>query len=312
MPLGEAIKQDFRILGAVVAETPGIPTLELPAECCFCLKVIAQTAGTDPRLNDKSSAIFFLDPDAYSGAVLKLEKYVNGAWAEVATLNNDTYGKFQALAFPPNAVDEKVIGYLIDWRIVLNAGGSFGEGKYRVKCTKTPLFGSPVTEYWKHEWYLWAYTVYRVQETVRVEFWQNGKKGDPKDDRRKLDFGTLNWYSQIRLPNSRFGYDTGEYTDNYVGYQNGYEQWLSNKQVGQYTLKVGACPNCMHRYLRLELLMGENIRITDYTAENPTEHVNKEVKRKTNYDPRWNNGTKMAAVELKFEDLYQNHENKRQ
>jgi hypothetical protein len=310
MPIGEAIKQDFKIIGNSNPETPSIPVLELPADCCECNYVVADTSSNDEMINDKSSVIFFV-PDSFSAAVMKLEKRVAGVWTEVATLNNTTYGAYLAYGTFTNQFDEKAIGYVINWRSVLLAVG-LGEGNYRVKCTLTPVFGSTVVKYWQFEWDLWRYTIYRVQETVRVEFWQNGLKGDPDNDLKRRDFGTLNWYNQIRLPESRFGLDAGTFTRDYTRYQNGLQEWLQDEQVEEYTLQVGLTTNLFHKYLRIDMMQADKIQITDYTAANSTRHINKLVRPKSNYEPRWNTGTQKASVEIRFEQMYQNLRNKRQ
>jgi hypothetical protein len=311
MPIGEAIKQDFRILTNSNPETPSIPVLDLHEPCCECNYVVAESVFTSDLNNDKSGEIFFVS-DAFSNAVMKLEKEINHVWTEVATLNNTTYGTYLAYGSFTNQFDEKPTGYVINWRSVLVAGGSFGEGRYRIKCTLTPLFGSPVIKYSRFEWDLRAYTPYRVQETVRVEFWQNGLKGDPTSDLRKRDFGTLNWYNQIRLANSRFGKDIGTFTRESVRYQNGLDQWLEDFQVEEYILNVGQSTNVFHRYLRIDMMQADKIQITDYTAANPTEHINRLVKPNSNYEPRWNVGSKKASVEIRFKQMYQNLQNRRQ
>jgi hypothetical protein len=314
MPLGEAQYECFKL----IANNPIDPEseLDLPkfsaTSCCYDLPVYAELIYTKDFNNDKSSVIWFYD-NAFSDSLLELEKYVNGVWTKQADLNNNTYGTYYAFGFFENNQNEKAVGFLIDWALVLSG---LGIGKYRVKTVETNIFGT--TNKYSLEWSLKAYNLNIVDKTTRISWWMNGITGDSSNDKRTRDFGALNWFNEIRLNNSLFWSKTSEYEKEYVQYQNGQKVWLKDERTRSYKFELNAAPNYIHELLSGETFQADTIMITDYNSNNPAllqdcnpELLEKFVKLSSSYEPKWAFGSKYASVELTFLNEYQNFIRKR-
>jgi hypothetical protein len=309
--IGEAIKEDFLIIKSKVISPRSVGNVVYDAEnpvpeCCFELTVLAELVYTSAYFNDKTAFSFDWN-NGFSTAVMVLQKSVNGSWVNKATLTDYALGTYYAFGFYTTIYSEKKIGFLLDWASVLSG---FDEGIYRVKCTGTPIIGDPVIVY-SPNYSLLKYTTHRADATVRIEWWKNGNAGNQYDDSLKTDFGTLNWYNQIRLYDSKFGNDTSTFERTYIKYQNGKKTWTNDQQIEEYVLKTGRFNNELHRFIKIDILQADEIRVTDYNSENANEHIDRWVIPSSNYEPRWLDGSKFAPVEVKFQQLYQNHEHKR-
>jgi hypothetical protein len=315
MPIyGQSTKADFLLIKDNPTPETKLSFTQNESGCCFVLPVFAETVFTSDFYNDKFCPLFFWNR-GFSTADLWLQKYVNGVWVDTVELNIDDWTETN-LAYDPsvfgffeNIYNEKAIGYQLSWRLVLT-DSNLGAGTYRIKSTGTAIFGGTVSKY-SLEFCLQEYTQPRADETVRIEWWLNGNIGNPDDDQLKRDYGTLNWYNQIRLPGSRFGYDTSQFEREFVKYQNGKEVWLTDKQIEEYILKTGYFDRATHRYIKIDILQADDIRITDYNIQNPTPNQNKFVIVNGNYEPVWQPGTLYAPVEIKFQQAYQNLNHKR-
>jgi hypothetical protein len=314
MPLGEAIFENFKI----IATNPTTPNsvLDLPkfsaSSCCYDLPVFAELIFTKDFNNDKSSVIWFYS-EAFSDSLLELEQYINGTWTKVADLNDATYGTYYAFGFFINNQQEKAVGFEIDWKLVLSG---LGVGKYRVKTVETNIFGT--TNKYSLEWTLKAYSSEIVNETTRISWWISGLTGDSSNDQVKRDFGDLDWFNEIRLPNSLFWSKTSEYEKEYVQYQNGQSKWIKDERTRSYKFELNAAPNYIHELLSGETFQADTIMITDYNSNNPAmdkdcnpELVEKFVKLSSSYEPSWHMNSKYASVELTFINEYQNFVRKR-
>jgi hypothetical protein len=307
MPLGEAISQDFKI----IKNNPTDPTstLDLPkstvSDCCFYLPVLAELVVTSEYNNDKSSVIWFYD-NGYTGAAMELEQLVSGTWTKIADLIDDTYGTFYDYGFFTNDNTEKAMGYLIDWNLMLVA---FGQGKYRVKTVETGILGN--TNKYSLEWCLWTHTPDRAEGTVRIDWWLNGILGDSENDRLTRDFGALDWFNEIRLPSAYFGDTTSTYEKEYIRYQNGNQVWIKDERKREYRLEIGRIPNYLHELLSGEVFQADATSLTDFNINNAVQNIDTYIKLSSDYAPRWNTNTKLASVELSFENQYQNFVRKR-
>lgn len=306
MPLGECISENFK----VIRNNPTDPDneLDLPkssnSDCCFTLPVLAEIVVTSPYNNDKSSVIWFYD-NAFSGAVMELEKYVSGAWTKVDDLDNTDNGTYYAYGFFTNDLNEKAMGYQIDWQKVLVL---HGDGSYRVKTVETNIFGT--TNKYSLEWCLRTYTPDRANGTIRFDWWLNGICGDSNNDQRIRDFGSLNWFNEIRLE-GWFGLNSSEYEKNYVRYQNGQQVWIKDERTQNYACDIGRVPNYVHELLSGEVFQADYITVTDYNTENPTTHIDRAIKLTSSYEPNWYKFSKYAFVNLTFTNEYKNFVRKR-
>jgi len=160
-------------------------------------------------------------------------------------------------------------------------------------------------EYCLQEW-----TADREEGTVKIEWRMNGQVGNPLNDAKKRDFGTQNRYNQIRLK-GEFGFETLPFEREYVKYRDGKKVWLSNSFFKQYTLDLAPYENNVLTLLSYDMMLGDEIKITDFNRYNPTANVQVQVIPASNFEPQWNWDNKKAAVELKFDQLYQNAVHKR-
>lgn len=302
---GHAIKENF----VLIKENPNptaLPSLSVAtSECCVFLNVLAETSYTNDLYNDKTDFTKFFN-NGFASAVIVLEKYTT-AWNTVATLNNNTYGTFSAFGFYDTIYTEKAIGFLLDWRLVKAA---FGEGVYRMKCTGTTLLSTTVDKY-SFEFNLLTYTQDRADNTVRVEAWLNGNIGDPEDDTKKRDFGTINRYTQFRIPGAKFGFDEANVERKFIKYQTGKKIWTEDLEWDTYTLRTNLLSYEVRRFIKYDLMKGSEIRITDYNTVNSSEHINRYVIPNGTIKTNYNDFIKNASLEIKFDQYYQNNEKKR-
>jgi len=317
MPIvrGTIVRQNFDLIRSnpviVSFDSLTVPLYEpvmAVNDCCISLPALAEASFTSDYFNDKHRVKFFWN-NAFTTAVMKLQKYnfSTAAWADVATLTDNTYGTNYALGFYNTIYSEQMQGYEIDWALVLAASG---EGGYRVISTGTTITSATVVKY-SLEFDLKTYTPARAEGTVRVEWWLNGNIGNPETDLVKQDLGTLNWYNQLRFPNSKFGNDEAEVTREFVRYQSGKQVWTKNEAVETYTLRMMRFSNVIRRFILYDMMNGDELRITDFNSDNATTHVDRYVKPKGGFNPVYIDGVTNAPVELKFEQLYQNNIHKR-
>lgn len=310
MPIinGTAQKQKF----CQIKDSPDTPSpidivqIDAPNTCCFSLPALAQLVITDPLKTDYHFEAFLWN-NAYTGAVMKLESFEGGVWVDKANLTDNTLGTFYDFGYYFTMHNENTMGFLIDWSLVLNA---YGAGRYRLKCTGTQINASTVDRY-SLDFCLEEYTPVRAERTVRISYWYNGNKGSIISDKDRRDYGSLDLFSQIRLPECVFGNDTSsEHEKTFVKYQNGKIIPIEDSQIEEYTLRTGLLPTALHRYLKINILQGGAVSITDYNADNPTPHSNKYVEWIGAYEPTYTEGVLKSFVELTFQQSYQNFNHK--
>lgn len=302
---GHAIKENFVLIKENPSPSAVPSTSVATSECCVFLNVLAETSFTNDLYNDKTSYVGFFN-NGFASAAMVLEKYTT-SWATAAALTNNTYGTFYAFGFYDTIYTEKAIGYQLDWRLVKAA---FGEGVYRIKCTGTTLLSATVDKY-SMEFNLLTYSQDRADNTVRVEAWLNGNIGDPLNDAVKRDFGTINWYTQFRIPGAKFGFDEANVERKFIKYQNGKKIWTEDLEWDTYTLKINPLPYEVRRFIKYDLMKGSEIRITDYNTINAVEHINRYVIPNGATKIDYNDFVKNAPLEIKFDQYYQNNEKKR-
>jgi hypothetical protein len=304
---GQAIKQDFLILSKQIEpETPITDKSGNDNGCCFILPALAELTITSDLKNDKHSVIWFFN-QLFTTALMTLQKYENGVFSDIDELDSNTYGFFYDFGFFENKYGEKAIGYLIDWQKVL---ATQGEGDYRVKIEATPTFGADFEDY-SFDFCLKQYLNHRADYTTRISWKRNGQYGDEKNDEKKIDFGMLDWYNQLRLPNSFFGRPTEEQEKTYTKYESGAEIWTGDKRIEKYAFTGILYPSFLHRFIQRNITSGDNILITDYNIRNPNTFVDKKVVYESSYEPKWNNDVDRATIELTFKQEFQNLVRKR-
>lgn len=304
---GQAIKQDIYILRPTVPDSPTMQEVVNATGCSFELPALAELDPTDDHFNDKHSVIWFFG-ELFSDIKIYLQKKSGSTWNDVTELTDDTYGTMYDFGFFVNKFSESAIGYLIEWTKVLNEEGV---GSYRVRVTGTQSIGDFEDQY-SFEFALKAYTSSRADRTVRVEWNRSGCLGNRLKDEKIDDYGILDWYNQIRIPNSIFGFDTSEPTKNYVRYPNGSNVWLGDSQIEELTWNIYALPSYIHRFIQIDIMQAGKQTFTDYNKLAPTQNVDREVVSTSGYKPDWIVGTINANVILTFKPYFENLTHKRE
>lgn len=310
MKLGECITATFTLL----KDNPSTTTVSIDVpkssveDCCFQLPVLAKAGGTTYE-NDKSSWIWWAS-NGINAVTLLLQKEISGTWTTQATLTDNTYGTNQAYGDIINDRNESLFGYILDWELVLAA---FDTGLYRLKTEENTVLGDTVNRY-SFDWCLSEYTDYRADETVRIDWYNHGIIGDYDNDSNTLDYASLNWFNQLRLPDSLFGKPKANYSSEYTQYANGERIWTSKTKVDEFSLTLGRYPAYLHTYIQDRLLMSDSLSITNYNANAAINYQDKEIRvpDALEYDPQWIDDSKLSDyVTLLFNSLYENHKQKR-
>jgi hypothetical protein len=296
---GETAIQYFGTLSKTssLLDSPLLPESRLD-DCCedFKIKVLAKN-GANELENDYTT---FLDycTTTTTAAVYKLYKDN----VLVATISGANYGTTYAFGFKPNYV-----GYKLEWYKVLSA---FGEGVYKVGIFTTDAVLGNITKY-SNEFCLLEYRPDRAEQTVVIEWVQNGTLGSIDDDKIKFNYLQQNWTNQIRLP-GYFGYPETSYKKEEVQYSNGVREWTFDEQEPIYKLKIKRIPSNIHKILQLNVIQSDRATITDYNSNNADSYIKKEVIFESEYKPRWKPlMSKLADVELSCRQRYNNYKKHR-
>jgi hypothetical protein len=305
---GEAIFDIFFL----IKETPGggqdipVPRPRL-RDCCsdFSLRVLADTEDSDQFKNDTNGFLWWFD-DVIDAAALKLQKFQDGEFADIAELNDDTFGKAFLYKFFTNSQGEKFVGYQIKWRNVL---AEIGEGSYRVACETSSILGE--TTLYSPDYCLNKFTPERAEGTIKIEYYNSRQQGLSDNDEKFKDFGDLNWYDSMRLP-GYFGFPSADYQKDYVKYQNGQQVWVQDEQEPEFLLKIRTAPYFVHEKMRTDVMQADRILITDYNSKNPGRFIQKKVQCTSGYAPDWRKlKSRLAPVELTFKQEFNNLKKKR-
>jgi hypothetical protein len=281
--------------------TETIVTSHVTTDCCSDLvwRVLADADSTLDLKNDKTSFLQWFNKDAINTAVVKL---VKPDLTEVTLTASTLYGTPYDYGFKTNSKNEKLVGYLIDWHLILLA---FGDGIYSIKFYVTTIFGGAKTITEK-SYCLKQYTEARADGTVRVEYNQKGMLGDSKIDELLRDYADLTWYQQHRF-DGVFHYTNSTYKSEDIQYKNGQLVTVEDEQSAEFSLKLKGIPSFKHDILRTDILMADETLITDYNIRNFDNYFKKSVKKSGSYDPKWYPlQSDIAPVELKFKQAFNN------
>ena len=289
-----------------IDEVPIVVTAE-QLDCCGDLiwKVLASTTDSDELKNDVNNFIWWFNKDAVSTAILTL---VNSAGTSYTLTGSTLYGTpydygFQIIpGVTKNGYGESAVGYKIDWRKVLTL---LGEDSYYIKCSVTTIFGGATFKV-SDSYCLKKYTEARANGTVRAEYYLNGLLGSNENDKKKRDYLSSNWYNQHRF-DGVFHFTNSTYKINEVQFTNGKTEPVEFEQEPEFILKLKRIPAFKHNVLRTDILMADEILITDYNSHNIDTYYKKEVKPIGSYDPKFFAlRSKLGSIELKFKQKYSN------
>lgn len=294
MPTGQRTKALFFLV-------PSGDETALPAfctdnkyDCNFVLPLYADDSGDD--LKNGKFSVLIMPPEWTSAIVFVLQKYVGSAWVDQATITDDTYGEYYA----QGDIEAKPLysGVVIYGSLLLAA---LGEGDYRIETTQTNPLGEHVSysrTFCLQEWNC------RLDNLVRLEWYCNAKFGDIDNDKASLDFKGVNWYFQLMIPQSFFGYPTSEYEEETIQYTNGQFEKVKSIQTEKYTLKLGSIPAWLHNVIKTLAMQNDSLIITDYSSNNPQEIIQKSVRISSGYEPRYKTGHKCAPVTLELTPVW--------
>lgn len=296
---GEAYKKTFTVIKQGIPENPTLSYLDsISRRCCFKLPVVADEASSDDYKND-STSFFFGYSDIVNDADLHL---FNGDDEDLGSLFGSGYGTEYAYGFHEDG-GKTYIGYLINWKNVLD---DIGEGKYYVKCIADLITGGTYEET-SFTYCLYQFAAYRVEWTVRIDFYHNGLIGNRDIDTDFVSYKDLNWFNSIRIPNAIILDETSEYEIEEVQYTNGQYEDARNEQTVLYRIEVASVPNWLHRYLKIDVLQSDNMYVTDYSTNNPLKpFVNKNLKMRGNYTPNWIEMAQQSSVNVQLTPKFNN------
>lgn len=269
--------------------------------CCsdFVWRVLADSASNDEFKNDVNSFLYWFNKDAITTAKLYLVYDTN---ISVLLENNNDYGTPFDYGFKTNGQNEKLVGYKLEWKKVLE---DLGEKVYYIRCDVTDIFGS-TTQLKSESYCLKQYTQKKADQTVKIEYYLNGILGVNENDESKRDLVDLNWYNSHRFEGN-FIYSGSTYKTDYIQYESGQRQFIEDEQEIEYTLTLKPIPAFKHDILRTDILMADSVLITDYNTRNIDSYVKKKVIKNSEYAPKfYPMNSKLGSVEVKFKQEFNN------
>lgn len=303
---GQAIKQDIYVLRPSSNISNPIQSQSGNNGCIFELPALAEYEPTDDHFNDIHAPIWFFD-DLFSDVKIYLQKK-SIEWVDLVELTDNTYGTFYPYGFFVNKFGNSAIGYLIEWTKVLNENGP---GSYRIRVSGEKSIGTfdGLTSF---EFSLKSYTADRADKTVRVQWNRSGVLGNRLKDSDVDDYGQLNWLNQLRVPNSMFGFDISDFTEEYVRYPNGENEWIGDSQIEELKWDIYLLPNYIHRFIKVDIMQSGKVMFTDYNKLAPTQTIDRICVPTSGYKPEWIVGVITANVSTTWKPYYENLTHKRE
>lgn len=273
-----------------------LPIKEQAGECEYALPAIAEIGSiTNDLFNDYHRFIAFF-PSIVTTATAKLLK------PDGTEVNIGSYGTVTTLGYFTNSLNQKPFTVYIDWNAVLN---DLGIGCYRIILRG--VFGSTTITEKSFLFNLQAYSTEVIDETVRIEWTLTGKLGSYKREEEQRDFDSQEFRNCLRLPSAYFGEDSSDSEFESVRYQNGQKLFTTQNRKTKYILKTGFYPYAIHKFIKFDMLMGEQVEVTDFNIANPTIHTRTRVGNFGEYAPEWNIWDDVARVEIECDSEFDNH-----
>ena len=241
-----------KIFGARAVKVPqAAPAKEEFCPCDFTCNfrelVFADPSGTEPHKRDFTD---FLTRKISASDTVEIQLWKAGA--QVAVLNDDTYGTFyNGFAAQPNYV-----GFLLNWSKVFTA---FSGGTYQVKIATTILGQS--STFVSRLFSLNMFDERLANDTIKLESYQTGNIIASEFDYTDLLDG--GWYSSIRLPGVFRQVAPQVEVDDYINtaYQNVQNR---TKVFKEYEAQFRSVPESIQDVIISKDIIGNSILITDY------------------------------------------------
>ncbi len=300
--LGNYLKSQDVYLLPTNPITETVTPVELTSNVCGSdevWNVLADENSNDVLKNDVNRFIRGYDKISFISAKVFLVECDN---TEHDLTANTDYGTPYDFGFKENGLNQKLVGYEIEWKKVLE---DLGEQAYRIRFDTETIFGQINSEF-DDVYCLKQYTDFRAEGTVRAEYYISGILGLNNDDTKYKDLADLNWYNSHRF-NGIFYYNESPYTTDEIQYQNGLRQSVSDSQEPSYTLDLMPIVYFKHDVFRTDIMMADQILITDYNSKNIQSYYKKNVRKDSSYTPIPHiKLSKLASVKLKFKQGYNN------
>lgn len=305
MPIiSESFFEDFELLKSkeVVLD---LSMIGRSNECEFKLPVFAYTTDTSDTYRNDFTAPLLMLSNRYSSPELYLEELQGDCtWLELAQLNDNTYGTYYPIASKPYW-----IGYKLEWHEVFTLHGA---GCYRIRAEYTDTINATINVEYSYQYDLKEFTEGFADKTIKFTYQINGGIiGNPNDDSSVIDYETVIWEREVRLPYSFTGFETSEYTREYVKYKTGAQVWTKDDQVESIVCQIGKIPYSLHRELKITALQSDALFVSDYNRGNQVNYDHKRVIPASGYEPKWAKYATYAPVELVLQPFFQNLERKR-
>lgn len=240
-----------------------IPTPQPPnrgfAECCFKLTVLADLNNSDSYYNDFNS--FYYQKQSPSDTIQF--DLINTANGSVYSLHNTTYGIYKP--FGSIAENTKLSYVTVEWRKVLQL---LGAGTYQIR-TITTIAGIAVTQL-SNTYYLEHFNWNIANDTIRIDSYFSGKLIS-----EDIIFKGSNFKDSLRIKGF-FGREKPIYTQDTLIFKTYIEKQMSIKVDKEFQLQTNDIPECVGTYLQYFLLLGSELKISDYNKDNYSYKYNQE------------------------------------
>ncbi len=230
------------------------PTIEqVTDQCNCCCPIYNVFSGSNERESDKSSFIY---RKTIRTDTIDIFLYKDGV--QIATLNDNTYGTYFA-TFPTIGSQA---GYQLEWELVF---GLHGAGKYQIIAEVTIVSVPNTIE--SIEYTLLPYSDELADLTVRIETIM-----DVKVRRSEIDYRSLNWYQQIRIP-ATFIQVTPELTLDFYPDTDYASEGIQHETQLKYELRSRFITGDVRDFIFNNNLMTDKIFITDYNKCNSEKYT---------------------------------------
>ncbi|MGB0896912.1 MAG: hypothetical protein ACPGRW_06290 [Flavobacteriaceae bacterium] len=273
-------------VGVDVTPVPVIDTVKLFKECCYLHYVYAHAMDNDEYKNDYSA--FYHQREINTETVnFELIQVSTGARFD---LNNNTYGQY--FGFGSQKTNLDFTGYRVDWQKVLN---SLGPGAYQVATTSNKV--GIVFERLSYTFNLLNYSTELVDRTTRIDIVMNGYLQS-----NNVDFTGINWRHSVRVKGF-FGRRSPSFEERNIIDRRFDNKQVSIQQTNEYKFQTNFIPECITSEIFDFVLMANDIYINDYNLNNHNYKIkSKGVKVATLEEPTYNNTSKMAQLNIVFND----------
>lgn len=242
-------------------EQPTIDFCPCQIECTYFEKVFYEV-GSDYVRNDKNS---FLYTKSVATDTITIKLFKNGV--ELATITDNTYGEYHN-GFTTQPL---YIGFIIDWLKVFQVSGV---GRYQV-VTYLNILGVSSTVS-SQLFQLYPFSAQNANRTVKIEWLQQGNIiGNDLDYTDLLPDG---WPQSFRI-NGKFYEDApGFEVENFLT-QNYVKKQLQDVVKLNYVLETGLLPREIMKIIDQDMLLGNEILMTDYNI------INEDIYRRVSVYP---------------------------